>query len=290
MDHQAAAAKTVLATDTAGARMRRCVTASRWRGKNPGSAAAAAGKWDGEIRSGTESFMAFELLADIANRAAQGETAAEAVHADLRRAILTLALRPGAPLRIKSLCARFAVGPTPLREALWRLTGEGLVRIEPQRGFHVTPLTRDDLQSLALLCTATEPPALRRSIRRGGREWLNSVQQSFAAFAPLLSKVGDRRAIDAEWERRHHVFHMALLAGCGLPALIRNVASWYDQLDRYRRLALPSLAYNAATADDHAALVALIERSEEDAAVDLLARHLADTQAQILAYFDPPPG
>lgn len=232
--------------------------------------------------------MAFDPLGDIGNPAVQGETAAEAVHADVRRAILTLELRPGAPLRIKSLCARFAVGPTPLREALWRLTGEGLVRVEPQRGFHVTPMTRDDLQSLALLCTAIEPPALRRSIRSGDREWLGRVRQTFAAFAPLLSKVGDRRAIDTEWERRHRAFHMALLAGCGLPALIRNVASWYDQLDRYRRVALPGLAYNAATADDHAALVALIERYAEDAAVDLLARHLADTQAQMLAYFDPP--
>jgi GntR family transcriptional regulator, carbon starvation induced regulator len=238
--------------------------------------------------SGTASFMAFDPLTDIGNPAVQGETAAEAVHADLRGAILTLELQPGTPLRIKPLSQRFAVGPTPLREALWRLTGEGLVRVEPQRGFHVTPLTRDDLQSLALLCSVTEPPALRRSIRTGGREWLASVRQTFAAFAPLLSKVGDQRAIDAEWERRHHAFHMAMLAGCGLPSLIRQVAAWYDQLDRYRRLALPGLAYNAATADDHAALVVLIERCAEDAAVDLLARHLADTQAQMLAYFDPP--
>jgi DNA-binding GntR family transcriptional regulator len=81
---------------------------------------------------------------------------------------------------------------------------------------------------------------------------------------------------------------MSRLAGCGLPALIRNVASWYDQLDRYRRLVLPALAYNAATAGDHAALVALIERYAEDAAVDLLARHLTETQAQLLGYVDRP--
>jgi DNA-binding GntR family transcriptional regulator len=218
----------------------------------------------------------------------QAETAAEAVYADLRHAILTLDLAPGSALRIKQLCARFAVGPTPLREALWRLTGEGLVRLEPQRGFRVAPLTRDDLESLALLCTAAEPALLRRAIRTGDQDWIELVRQHFAAFAPLLSKVGDRRAIGTAWEHHHRAFHMALLAGCGLPQLIRTVAAWYDQLDRYRRLTLPSLAYNADTADDHAALLSLVERRAEGAAAELLARHLADTQQQMLAWFDPP--
>lgn len=64
------------------------------------------------MMSETASVMRFGPLADIANPAAQGQTAAEAVHADLRRAILTLELRPDVPLRIKSLCACFAIGPT----------------------------------------------------------------------------------------------------------------------------------------------------------------------------------
>lgn len=216
----------------------------------------------------------------------EAETAAASVYAGLRQAIITLVLPPGAPLRIQHLSARLAVGPTPLREALWRLTGEGLVSLEPQRGFRVSRLTREDLQSLASLCNATEPAAFRQAIRDGDAAWIDTVRASFAAFAPLLSKVGDRRAIDTAWERHHRQFHMALLGGCALPRLIATVASWYDQLDRYRRLALPSLAYNAGTADDHAALLTLIEDGAEDAAVDLLTRHLSDTQRQLLAYFD----
>jgi GntR family carbon starvation induced transcriptional regulator len=228
-------------------------------------------------------------LALLSDLHAPPVTTAEVVHAELRQAIITLDLPPGSPLRIHQLCTRFAIGPTPLREALWRLTGEGLVRLEAQRGFRVTALTRDDLQSLSVLCIATEQATLRRSMRTGGRDWIETVRQSFAAFAPLLSKVGDQRSISTAWEQHHHQFHMALLSGCALPRLIRTVASWYDQLDRYRRLTLPSLGYNADTADDHAALVALIERGAEDAAVDLLARHLTDTLEQMLAYFDSPP-
>jgi len=214
------------------------------------------------------------------------ETAAATVYAELRQAILALVLPPGAPLRIQHLSDRFAVGPTPVREALWRLSGEGLVSMEPQRGFRVSRLTREDLQSLALLCNATEPAAFRQAIRHCGAAWIATVRTSFAAFAPLQSKVGDRRAIDTAWERHHRLFHMALLAGCALPGLLSTVAGWYDRLDRYRRLALPSLAYNADTADDHAALLALIEHGAEDAAVDLLTRHLSDTQRQLLGYFD----
>lgn len=242
--------------------------------------------------SGTAIFMAVAPLAAALDALAP-ETAAAAVYATLRQAIVTLELPPGSPLRVQHLSARLDAGPTPVREALWRLSGEGLVSVEPQRGFRVATLTRHDLQSLALLCHVTEPAALRQAIRVGGPAWVDAVRAGFADFAPLLSKVGDHRAIDTAWEQRHRAFHMVLLAGCGLPELTATVAGWYDRLDRYRRLALPSLAYNAATADDHAALLALVEQGAEDAAVDLLGRHLVETQAQLLGYFDgdePAPG
>jgi len=55
---------------------------------------------------------------------------------------------PGEKLRIEVLRTRYDVGGTPLREAMNRLSTEGLVTQSEQRGFRVTPVSADELLEL----------------------------------------------------------------------------------------------------------------------------------------------
>ncbi|MEA3132568.1 MAG: hypothetical protein QOG17_414, partial [Gammaproteobacteria bacterium] len=57
----------------------------------------------------------------------------------LREALLDCRFEPGEPLRIGELCKRLDASQGAVREALSRLTSEGLVEARPQRGFRVTP-------------------------------------------------------------------------------------------------------------------------------------------------------
>ena len=58
---------------------------------------------------------------------------AEVAFEALRRQLLTGALEPGAPLRLERLKRELGIGFTPLREALMRLSSEGLVDVEDIR-------------------------------------------------------------------------------------------------------------------------------------------------------------
>ena len=85
--------------------------------------------------------------------------------------ILRLELAPGTLLMEKTLPEALGLGRTPIREALLRLVGEGLLCRQAHRGIYVCDLTADllldtyDLK-LSIECRVAELAALRRSDRQ----------------------------------------------------------------------------------------------------------------------------
>src|SRR3546814_8817745 len=78
-------------------------------------------------------------------------------------------LQPGEPLRLERLKQDLKIGFTPLREALMRLSSEGLVLAEEQRGFRVAPATLADLEDIMTSRAEIEALALQRAIRHSVR-------------------------------------------------------------------------------------------------------------------------
>ena len=58
------------------------------------------------------------------------------------------ALRPGMFIRLDETAAKLGVSATPVREALLKLRGEGMVQLEPHRGHVVLPLSRQDIDDI----------------------------------------------------------------------------------------------------------------------------------------------
>ena len=66
----------------------------------------------------------------------------------LRAAIMSGSLRPGTFVRLDETAAELGVSVTPVREALLKLRGEGMVQLEPHRGHVVLPLTPQDIDDI----------------------------------------------------------------------------------------------------------------------------------------------
>src|SRR5947199_9095403 len=67
-------------------------------------------------------------------------TGSQLVYDALRYAIISLGIEPGSVLEETALCKQYKVSRTPVREALIRLSSEGLVELEPNRGARVATL------------------------------------------------------------------------------------------------------------------------------------------------------
>src|SRR5215469_10320330 len=112
----------------------------------------------------------------------------EALRADL----LACRIHPGSRLKIQELCARFSVSLGAIREALSRLTSEGLVVAEPQRGFRAAPISAADLTDLTMVRVEIETLCLKRAIAFGDVDW----EARLVAAAHRLSRTPERDTND----------------------------------------------------------------------------------------------
>lgn len=209
--------------------------------------------------------------------------ASERILTALRTDVLSLVLRPGQKLTTEFLTARYGRGPTPLREALSLLVGEGLVVRESGRGFRVSPMSRGDLDDLIASRLLIEPALLSRAIVTGDNAWEQNVARTLKTLQPNLQKVGDSRPLDREWEENHRRFHFALM-GSGSPSLLTEFCKvLYDRYDRYRLLGIPRRAYLAGVAGDHQDMADAAIARKPDLAVEILRRHITDTSNAVLA-------
>ena len=89
----------------------------------------------------------------------------------IKRDIIYGDLAPGAKLKLGGLRQRYQASMSTLRETLNRLASEGFVDALDQRGFFVTPVSREDLIEIANLRVLLECHALHLSIQNGDTDW-----------------------------------------------------------------------------------------------------------------------
>lgn len=195
----------------------------------------------------------------------------------VRDHIMRGVFEPSAPLRMEDLKERFDVGYSPIREALSRLAGEGLVLAEPNRGFRVRPLSRADLYDIAVARCAIEKEALYRSIIAGDDEWEAEIVAAMHNYRKKAAVAFDSQESLAAWEASHDRLHAALVAACGSPRLLEMQVRLQDQHKRYRRLIVIPNVGEDSHEEEHERLVAAVLDRNTAAALPLIERHMMIT-------------
>lgn len=210
-------------------------------------------------------------------------THATSVYERLRGDILAGHLQPGRRLQIKAMMERYAVGQTPLREALNRLSADGLVAAEDQRGFAVPGISVDELEELTRTRCWLEERALRESIAAATEAW----EEALLVAGHRLSRTP--RGLDAAspvaealWESRHRAFHDLLVGHCGSRWLAGFCAQLTDRHQRYRKLAARRAWPHRNVNAEHQAILDAVLKRDADEAVRLLVAHYTATAAIIL--------
>lgn len=201
----------------------------------------------------------------------------------LRDAILRGQIPPNAKLRLEELGASYGVSLSPLREALLRLTGEGFVVGEDQRGFRVADASVHNLAEVTALRSHLEPFALRLAIERGNSQWEEHLVAIFHRLTRIEQQNGYVPFLD-EWEQTHRDFHLGLVAGCGMPMLLHFCSTLHDLSDRYRRLFLKERPPQRNVAQEHAAILEAVLARDADKACALLLEHSQHTGTVVMAY------
>ena len=206
-------------------------------------------------------------------------TRAEQVYSQLRADILSGRLLPGTKLRFAELTERYECSTSVVREGLTRLAEQGLVQSEPQHGFHVTPVSADDLEDLTTARCVLEGLVLRLSIENGDIAWESEVVAAHHALdrTPMESQ-GDPVVMTEDWTLAHSRFHAALLGACPNQRLRTMALSLRDAAELYRRWSRPvGHDDHRDVRGEHRALVDAAVRGDATEAVRLLDEHLRRT-------------
>ena len=196
----------------------------------------------------------------------------------LRADLLACRLQPGAKLKIADLCRAHSVGLSAVREALSRLTSEGLVVAEPQRGFRVTPISDEDLRDLTAVRCLVEGLCLERAIAVRGPAWKERLAIAFDAMSKLSEREpSDPNRMNEAWSQAHADFHQALVGACDSPCLLRVRAGLYAQSERYRRLSVHLEGASRDLNSEHKAIMEAALTLDTDRAKSLLSAHIAFT-------------
>jgi GntR family transcriptional regulator, carbon starvation induced regulator len=175
----------------------------------------------------------------------------------LRADIIACRVQPGARLRLEDLRTRYGAGASPTREALMRLEAEGLVVLEQNRGFRVSPISPSHLRDLTANRIEIEALALRWAMERGGVAWEAEILGAFHRLSRHDKwEPGAPGCISEQWQQEHRAFHRALVAGCASPLLLSIRETLFDQAERYVAL---SIARRAIPRDDVAEHTRLME-------------------------------
>lgn len=240
---------------------------------------AASGVPDGGPKSNGSGLIV--PISRLRKVGADVESATSFAYNVIRADILRAELLPHAKLRIEELASRYGVGPSSVREALNRLSAEGLATQKDQRGFRVAPISQDDLEDLTNSRCLLNGVLIRESVARGDAEWEESVVLSHHRLfrASRLPKGG--AITHAAWSDLHKAFHRALVAGCGSSIMLRINDDLYDRAERYRVLARISSNQPRDTANEHRGIMQAAIDRDADTAVDLLNRHVRITTETI---------
>jgi DNA-binding GntR family transcriptional regulator len=190
----------------------------------------------------------------------------------LTRAIVEHRLQPGAKLVEQKLADQFGVSRTLVRQALYRLSQNRLIKIEPARGAFVAAPSAAEAQQVFAVRRMLEAGMVRAFVSTAKAADIKALQTHIAQEKAAVQggDVPGRTELLGD-------FHVRMAQ------LMRNEVLAQLLSDLISRSALITLMYQSSTAaahshEEHEAIVRAIKTRDAEAAVELMDAHLQNVE------------
>ena len=214
------------------------------------------------------------------NRKIERIVLVDQVHETLKERILDRSYEPGTKLNIDALRRELDVSSTPLREALARLSAEGLVRAAPFVGFTVAPMPPPDYyRDLYAFRLVIEPWAASETARLRPPATIEILE---AALHDMSQHSLSRRYSHyRDFTEADEAFHHAIMAGTGNEPACRAFESLRIHLHT-ARLYISREQDTPSTHAQHLAIFEAIRGGDEAAAAARMREHLISSRIKLL--------
>jgi DNA-binding GntR family transcriptional regulator len=222
----------------------------------------------------------------VAARATSGGTAKDRALDYVKTRVLTGALPGGELISEGEIAAALGMSRTPVREAFLRLEAEGLLRLYPQRGALVVPVSPEEVRAVMEARLVLERFAAGKLVARG-------PAARAAVFERLSGELARQRAassapdlpafLDAE-----RAFHGVLIDKAENPILAGFYASLRDrQMRMIGESAIRDQDRIATILDEHRGIAEAVRDGDREGAREAVTVHLASTARALGLAVDP---
>jgi DNA-binding GntR family transcriptional regulator len=210
---------------------------------------------------------------------ASGATQTVQAHAEIRRRILILEVRPEERLKEEEWAKKLKLGRLAVREALTQLHGEGLVTRGAKGGFFVAGMSERDVHEIREVREILEVAAINLARDRLTAAQLKELETACDDFAYMAKKGYHTGACEAD---RH--FHALLVAAsgnrklqrayeaCHIPLFHVRLGQSRDYIDDY-----------AETETEHRGIVEALRAREIEKAIKRLRAHFERGEREVLS-------
>ncbi len=204
-------------------------------------------------------------------------TLSDKAYLSLKENILSLDLKPGEVLLEDSLSDMLGISRTPIREALKKLSYEGLVSYLNGRGTYVTELNTEYFLNIYDIRLSLEKLSIRLACKNQTAEDITQLRKLIQKQNEIINKdvLDDRYYLEIDTK-----IHMTIARISRNDVLIKYLNQIYESYKRY--LFFTNFENRALTVtDEHSKIIDFIETGKVDEAVQSMETHLEGVKNSI---------
>ena len=203
---------------------------------------------------------------------------------DIQARVLSGELPSGTRLRQGALAAEFGVSRTPIREALRKLQGGGLVELQPRRGALVRVLSAREIRDAYAVRAGLEALAAELAATRIRHDQLDRLRDAQEQFREGLARTvaaredgdGPDETQAIAWGRANDQFHQVIQEAAGNDVLVATLTHLHRSVPRdlTKIVLAESTPLLHANVLEHEEIMAALERRDGASARELMRRHV----------------
>lgn len=202
---------------------------------------------------------------------------------EIRSAVLSGEMRPGARIRQDYLARKFGASRIPVREALRQLQNEGLVVLVPNSGAWIADVNSEESIEVYKIREVVEPLAIFESVP-------NLTNSDVARLDDTVRELESVTTVEA-YIQLDREFHLRTYSKAKMPLLQSMIERFWNTTQHFRRtLVKESLAKDGFPFSDphHLLLMEAIRERDAEGARSLIHLHIRRTRLSIQSTYQKP--
>lgn len=193
----------------------------------------------------------------------------EIAYNQIKNLIIKNRIEPNTLLVERQLSEQLGVSSTPIREALKRLTSEGLTEFIPGKGVFVSNLTFEDFINISEVREALEGMAAKLCTLKKDEKVIETLEKNLDALEEALNSGDYDQSVEYDIQ-----FHHILISGAKNPKLENLLNGIYDQINRFAFFSVSDVERQRMSLRQHRKVLEAIKNDDANLAEKLIRDHI----------------